>query len=79
MEKWSKEFPQEEGYFWFYGYRYGKFGFGMKNKPELMFIEVSKTQNGFAYIGEGQFIYEQAVEEPHFLKAKLPDLPKLEE
>lgn len=76
---WKQEFPKEEGYYWFYGYRHGKKSYSKDNKPELMLIKVRKIQNGFMYVGNGQFVYESEVECPHFKKADLPELPKLEE
>ena len=75
---WSTEFPKEKGDYWFYGYRYGKVSVGRECKPELMFVEVSGCSNGLLYIAAGQFMYESEVEEPHFKKIDLPELPKME-
>ena len=70
MMKWTSEWPEKKGYYWFYGYRwYGE------TKKELIFVEVRKTSNGFIYVGAGQFIYKSEVEEPLFQKVILPELP----
>jgi len=81
MSKWSREFPKEEGCYWFYGYRYGKYDRpnGETVKPELMFMEVHRCANGFMYVASGQFMYESEVEEAHFMKVDLPKLPDLSE
>ena len=73
---WSTEFPQEEGWYWFCGYRYGKMWGDRVNKPELIFVEVSKCVNGLMYAANGTFMFKSEVEEPHFQKAILPKLPK---
>ena len=78
-DEWSTEFPKEEGMFWFYGYRYGKISCGQKSKPELLLIKVNKTRNGYIHVSEGQFMFEDEVEEPHFIKATLPSLPEIGE
>ncbi len=82
MLMWSTEFPQEEGLYWFYGYQRGKWwGTGENrtlNKPDLMMVEVRKCANDFMYVANGQFMFEsEFVEEPHFQKAVIPELPKL--
>ena len=79
MNNWIKEFPTEPGSYWFYGYRYGKISCGHDCEPELIFVEVSKISNGFMYVANSQFIFESEVEEPHFKKVELPELPELEE
>lgn len=78
MNKWITKYPTKPGYYWFYGYRYGKFFGKKKNKPELMFIEVSKIINGLLVVANGQVMYESEIEEAHFMVAKLPEFPKLE-
>lgn len=76
--EWSTRFPQSKGLYWFYGYRYGKNSF-FKHEPELILVEVRKVSNGFMYVSNGQFIYKKEVEEPHFQKVILPELPRMEE
>ena len=77
--KWTKEWPKEEGYFWFYGYRHGKIFCGSKEHPVLILVEARKNAfSQFSYVGDGQFMYKSEVEEAHFQKAILPELPKLD-
>jgi hypothetical protein len=73
---WITKFPQKEGLYWFYGYRYGKISCGHKCEPELMLVKVSKCANGFMHVADGQLMFESEVEEPHFQKVILPELPK---
>ena len=75
--KWSKEWPKEEGTYWFYGYRYGKFFGKEKNKPELCLVIVHKTSNGLVYSTDGQFMYKSETEDEHFLKVILPNMPNM--
>ena len=72
-DKWTTIWPEEEGLFWFYGYRYGKYFGDHKNKPELMLMTVHKISNGFLYSGKGQFIFKSEVEQAHFMRVVLPD------
>jgi len=82
MNKWTKEFPTEEGTYWFYGYRWGRISMGEKEKPVLAFVRVHRTGKGgkgpMLYIADGHFLYKSEVEDAHFLKADLPDLPIIE-
>lgn len=75
-----KSWPDEEGYWWFYGYRNGKYwGVGKEiNPPELIFCKVFKTSNSLMVTGNGQIFYESEVEEPHFIPATTPELINLE-
>lgn len=51
---WRRGFPVEAGYFWFYGYIFGKpTSF---EKPRLEQLQVRKISNGFAYIACNSFI-----------------------
>lgn len=77
-EQWSTEFPMEPGNYWFYGFRYGRVSCGYKCKPELMFMTVLKCSNGLLYVADGQFVYDHEVEDAHFLKVTLPELPEIE-
>ena len=75
--KWSKKFPKTVGDYWFYGYRYGKISCGAKQEPRLLLMKVRKCQTGMIYTADGQFMYEEEVEEAHFAKFIPPELPKL--
>ena len=73
VEGWTKEWPTEPGYYWFYAYRYGKISCGQETKPKLMLMEARRIMNGFMYTTDGQFVYESEPEEAWFMKAELPD------
>jgi hypothetical protein len=74
-EEWTREFPKEEGYYWFYGKRYGVSSLSKDKPPELMLVKVNKIRNGFSYVADGQFMYRTEPTEYYFQKAKLPKLP----
>jgi len=74
-QEWTKDWPNEKGYFWFYGYRYGKETLGDKNKPELLLVKVRKCSNSLVYITNGHFMYKSETEKARFQKAILPKLP----
>ena len=76
--KWIKEFPKEEGTYWFYGYRYGKVSCGIATKPEFMLVKVSQDGNrNPMYIADVHFMFEREVEEAHFMKAEFPAPPDI--
>ena len=75
--KWTKQWPKKPGYFWFYGYRYGKVSCSTANDPELMFVKVRKISDGFMYMANGQFMYKSEVEDAHFQETILPKLPQI--
>jgi len=77
MSKWSTKYPKKEGFYWFYGYRFGKVSCGKPETPELYCVKVRKISNGFLYVINGTVLDKSEVEEPHFLKLETPELPKL--
>ena len=71
---WTKEWPTEAGFYWFYGflwYRYYRDG----DKPELVSVEVIPVSNGIMYVAHGSFIYESEKHMGFWRKADLPELP----
>lgn len=80
MNNWITEFPTEEGWWWFWGHRYGLDGNGnLHSDPELCAVKVVAIPKGFMYIADGQFMYESEVLYPHFKKMDVPkDLPEIE-
>jgi len=74
--EWVKKFPETEGMYWFYGYRYGKESCGYKNEKEICLVKVSKISNGIMLSTDGQIMYESEPEEYFFKKATLPELPE---
>lgn len=74
--KWTKKFPNKEGLYWFYGYRYGKsMGSLPDNKKEFMLVSVRKITNGFLIVANGQFMEESELEEALFCKTEYPKIP----
>lgn len=74
MKQWTKEFPTKAGWYWFYGYRYGRVSCGSEETPRLMTVKVDTCNDGFVYIADGQFMYKSEVEEPHFKKLDEPTI-----
>lgn len=77
MANWQDEWPKEKGFFWFYGWRFGKEGVGSKErKPELCMVEVCGTavKGQFVYVTHGHFLFEEEAE-GKWLQAVVPDLP----
>lgn len=77
--KWTKKFPNKEGLYWFYGYRYGKISCGQPCEKEFHLVKVRKISNGFMTTTEGQFMEESEVEEALFCKTEYPEIPNYEE
>lgn len=74
--KWEAKFPEEPGYYWFFGYRYGRVSCGFRCKPELMLVRARRVSRGdILCTGDGQFIYESEIEDYLFAKVNLPILP----
>jgi len=71
--KWTKEFPNKVGWYWFYGYVFQ----GEDNK-ELCAVRVRKISNGFAYICNGNFMSKKETGEGVFTPMTIPNLPKTE-
>ncbi len=72
------DWPTEPGYYWFYGYRYGKFDGNACAKPELVLCKVSKIVNGIMVTGDGQFFFESEAEQANFIPATLPELMEID-
>jgi hypothetical protein len=80
MNEWITEFPTEEGWWWFYGHRYGVNGIGeLSSAPELCAVKVVAVRSGFMWVADGQFMYESEVLYPHFKKMNcVPSFPKIQ-
>lgn len=74
--EWTKEWPEEEGWYWFYGYRYGRESCGSKNNPEYMMMKCWKVSNGYMMVGDGSFVHKSETEEAYFLKITPPKQPE---
>lgn len=71
MTKW----PTVPGYYWFYGYRFGKVSCGREQEKELMLCRVIKISNGLMVVGNGTHVFRGEVEDALFIPATLPELP----
>ena len=59
QNSWQDDWPKEEGLWWFYGWRYGKVGFGGDPRiPELCLVEVRGpiASGSFIYVTHGVFL-----------------------
>jgi hypothetical protein len=76
---WTKEWPIEEGEYWFYGLPYGN-SLNPKiciEKPRLFLVKIRKCSNGILFMTEGTFI-QPAKMKGVWAKVDLPELPNLE-
>ncbi len=73
--QWTKEWPTEPGYYWFYGRR---FRISRTEEPtEMSFVEVFLSANKTpVYICNGNFLYKREASEGWWTRAELPDPPK---
>jgi len=78
---WTKNWPTQEGTYWFYGWPYGKetnFD-GNVRKPELNFVRVMKISNGNMVVREGAFWFKKDGGVGLFSKIEEPILPEISE
>jgi hypothetical protein len=70
---WKEEWPQEKGFYWFYGY------FGRTSKePDLYFVEVSlEFQGKPIYIIKGMFLYKVETGYGFWTPAIVPEIPDI--
>lgn len=73
--KWSSSWPKKEGYYWFYGFPYGK---STDKKPELSVVQVWNCGDGsLAYVRNANFWYRAEGGVGKFLPMSVPELPKI--
>ena len=73
--KWDTEFPTKEGWYWFYGYPWGK---GKDDKPRLDMIKiVMGGQDHLFGTLSNSFVYKQQCK-GMFYEVNPPELPELE-
>lgn len=71
-EVWTKEWPTEPGYYWFYGQPYAKTLYD----PRLHIVTVHRTANeSIVYLVEGSFMRKSAGVEGVWCPAMLPEPP----
>lgn len=74
MTEWTKEWPTEPGWYWFYGQKFR--GWNDDGDPQLYMVIVHKTRNGVACVVDGHFMYAQEGAWGWWQPAILPDLPE---
>jgi len=78
MSKWTKDWPTEEGDYWFYGWRFGDMNrnTGKQDPPEFSHVEVRRNGSGqLMLITRGHFFYKAEGAIGVFLKIDLPTPP----
>ena len=69
-DKWTNEWPQEPGWYWFCGRRF-------RGHPiEFFPVEAIKISNGIAYVAGSHFMEKAEGAEGVWQKAILPELPE---
>jgi hypothetical protein len=70
MSGWTKEWPTEPGWYWFYGHMYGE------EKCNYGVVEVRRITNGVTRIMNGQFMFQAEGHYGHFIPLELPAPPE---
>jgi len=70
---WTKEWPTKVGWFWFYGWKYGKDDY--HPDPELCVVRTYMAANGLMHTIDGQFMYRSEGHDGVFQEMILPVLP----
>lgn len=81
-DKWQDEWPEEEGWWWFFGYSFGRSKL-FPEEPELHLVEISRVGSSkpnqkyaFMYITKGHYLEKGEGAVGKWLKANLPKPPK---
>jgi len=61
MTEWTTEWPTTKGWYWFYGWDFGR-GRSGREEPTLYPVRIKKVSNGYMYVCEGYFIYKGQAE-----------------
>jgi hypothetical protein len=62
MNGWTREFPTEAGWYWFYGNQF------RSSQPSLHIVKVFKSINSFVCVCDGAFMYESELGEKRWFK-----------
>ena len=73
-EAWSREWPTEPGWYWFYGFPFGKGRYG-EQLPRLVPINVQRASNDWIYSAISHFLYKEEGAEGLWTPMVIPDLP----
>ena len=69
---WSKEWPTEPGWYWFYGDPFNK----AKHWIRLNTVKIVQTSKSIALICNGNFMYKQEASDGFWTPIIIPELPK---
>lgn len=72
---WSKDWPTESGFYWFYGWCFRAWGGKRERPPKMHFVRVRRIANGIALITDGHFLYKEEGAEGCWTPARLPEPP----
>lgn len=74
--KWTKAWPNKVGWYWFYGWKFGKSD--DFPDPELCMCRVFQGANSLIHTCDGQFFYRSEGATGYFLDADLPQVPEID-
>ena len=77
MSKWAKEFPQEEGWYWFYGDPFIPECHRDRYKFKLYMVRARKISNGMMYVANGNF-FENRLNWGYWQKTDAPEVCNLD-
>jgi hypothetical protein len=72
-EKWSLDWPESPGWYWFYGRRFSG------DSIKLLTVRVKKISNGLNYVAGSLFMYKSEGVKGLWLPMKMPELPEGDE
>lgn len=76
MAQWTDEWPEERGWYWFYGWRSKYSAIDNPLKPDLYAVKVRRSGNDHAiYIADGNFLHKQEGARGLWRKMDMPELP----
>lgn len=78
MTQWTAEWPTEEGWYWFYGKRFGSSSTKMLQPVEVILAGRGDTSH-LVYINSGNFMYKQEGARGLWMPLAPPPVPEEEE
>ena len=74
MTEWTKEWPADPGYYWFYGWCFRD----RTRRPEIHFVKVAHDANKKPiYVTDGHFLYRAEGAQGVWQPARIPKPPSL--
>lgn len=71
QSKWTKEWPNKPGWYWFYGHKYGE-----DNDPEYGMVRVFQGSNSLIHTIDSQFMFKSEGHDGVFMIVEPPSPPK---